>query len=470
LNPSNIPVTGIDSLAQNFAQNSERFLCDLALGTGSYAIGARVLGLAKFTPQTALVTTGALMTALALCPSGANQQAIIGIPPTFTGGQCPVDYRIFARLGSFTEASCAVSVGAESPVGVGRGPISLRKTPSGQVISLPSCNIFNVALISTDVMANGIVVAGAGNQLDLPGSGYVITRVERIDGLPDNCGDAPREGGQLHSTADGDTFIDNSVVDNSNNFRLVPVTVNMGGINTTLTLKFGDLRIGSLLPFTYVINIGGTDFGFRRNPDGTSDPVPTSPDPEADKDGLKTLLRQIKDCVCDSPVELEALQLPLVRSSVSCDVTLQNFLVPKDSVGQSIVQDFQDSAQLATVACSEVVPVQLEESLIYAATTTQDGRELFSGLIDTDVVSLRIKITDIQNPTLKILTLYPEAKQRKFGSISFVTESVNGGGDYVYVFDTDTYLPLPTRGKKGKLRLLLKGGISFEVYDTGERI
>jgi hypothetical protein len=114
--------------------------------------------------------------------------------------------------------------------------------------------------------------------------------------------------------------------------------------------------------------------------------------------------------------------------------------------------------------------MQLEESLIYAATTTQDGRELFSGLIDTDVVSLRIKITDIQNPTLNILTLYPEAKQRKFGSISFVTESVNGGGDYIYVFDTDTYLPLPTRGKKGKLRILLKGGISFEVYDTGERI
>jgi hypothetical protein len=49
-------------------------------------------------------------------------------------------------------------------------------------------------------------------------------------------------------------------------------------------------------------------------------------------------------------------------------------------------------------------------------------------------------------------------------------EGVEGGGDYIYVFDEQTYIPLPKRGKSGKLRILMKRGISFNVYDSGERL
>lgn len=81
-----------------------------------------------------------------------------------------------------------------------------------------------------------------------------------------------------------------------------------------------------------------------------------------------------------------------------------------------------------------------------------------------------LKITEIRPDGPAKIDLFPASNQRKFGSVSFVTDGVQGGGDYVYVFDTETYIPLPTRGKEGRLRILMKKGLSFEVYDSGERV
>jgi hypothetical protein len=66
--------------------------------------------------------------------------------------------------------------------------------------------------------------------------------------------------------------------------------------------------------------------------------------------------------------------------------------------------------------------------------------------------------------------LFPSANQRKFGSVGFSIKPIGGGGKPIYIYDEDTYIPFPKRSKVGRLRILLKRGLSFEVYDTGERL
>ena len=467
--PSSVVVSSFDTMAANFAQNSERVLCDIALGTGTYAIGARILGTAKFTPATALATTAALMAGLALCPSGAQQEPIFGVPPSFQGGQCSTQYRVWATLGSYSFNTCSLSVSPEGFQGVTQGPVRVVNTCEGPRFDDSGCNLKNVCFGGSNIVGANGVIAGAGGVIIGTGAGYRITRVERVDGLPDNCGSLPNEGGQFITNNNGDVIDNSKVIDKSTEIRIVPVTFNMGGVNGTLNLSFGDIRIGSLLPFQFVINIGGSDFGFEKGPDGVTKPMPTSPDPSVTKDGLRELLEKIKDCVCKPAVDLDMLFLPYVKSDETCDVQTETFLVPKGSVSQAVVNKFIDSATAASNFCSDSSVEQKPEVLIFAASTTQDGREIFSGDIGPEVKSLRFRITENRNENLRPITSYPAASQFKFGSISFVTKTVSGGGDYLYIFDTDTYYPLPKRGKEGRLRILLKAGLSFEVYDTGER-
>jgi hypothetical protein len=200
------------------------------------------------------------------------------------------------------------------------------------------------------------------------------------------------------------------------------------------------------------------------------EPDYSNPDKELPDDKMQKLLKEIKACVCEPSVELDMLLLPTVGVVAPCESRTETLLVPKGSVSPAQFGRFLDTASLAIGECERLNVQQLPEEVIYSATTTQDGRELFTGKIEPEVVSLILKITAVADDGPEILSLYPASKQRKFGSVSFVLEGVEGGGDYIYVFDEQTYIPLPKRGKSGKLRILMKRGISFNVYDSGERL
>jgi hypothetical protein len=244
----------------------------------------------------------------------------------------------------------------------------------------------------------------------------------------------------------------------------------VGGINNSLNLKFGDIVIEKLLPLEFNIDIGGSRFKFREKPDGDLEPVGINPEQEAANDRIESLLRGIKDCVCSPSAEMSELFLPVVAASDSCDVISERFLVPKGSVGSSVVDKFVTSAVLASQQCDSLQVEQLPESQIFSATTSSGGGEILTDEIGTEVVSLRLKITDFDEESLGKIGLYPDSNQYKFGAVNYCSFDDSGGGDYIYVFDNSTYIPLPTRGKKGRLRVLLKPGTSFIVYDTGERI
>lgn len=460
--PSDIVVTDRQSLAANFAENSKQVLCSAAFGAGAYAIGGSLLGFPPLTPAAALVTGGALLTSLALCPSG-SEDSIFGQPPAFSGGQCDAVYNFEGQTNSYQDVGGAPGGRPIRVLGI-RGPVTIQ---NGLLDGLqpPSTPIQALRFVGADGRVFDAIFESYGH---VPGS---LTGVfSRTDGLPDNCGNAPNSGGQvIRNSESGDTIDNSTVVNNSDYSLTIPVVFNLGGINNTLNLKFGDIRIGSLLPLSFKINIGGADFEFGENPDGILEPRETNPDEEGTKGRTEELLKKIRECVCKPDVDMDLLYLPLVGDATSCDIVSAEFLVPKGSVDAGVVDSFLTSASLANVACNRLAVEQLPESQIFAATVTAGGAEVFTGIIGPEVVSLRVVITSFDENILPKISLYPDSNQRKFGSVNYCGDGGSGGGDYIYVFDNSTFVPLPKRAKNGRLRILFKPGTSFTIYDTGER-
>jgi hypothetical protein len=181
-------------------------------------------------------------------------------------------------------------------------------------------------------------------------------------------------------------------------------------------------------------------------------------------------LKEVRECACGPEVDLQALFLPVVSGFPNCADSVEQLTVQAGSVSAEQVARFVATAALAANFCEMVNPEQLPEQLIYSASTTATGTELFTGELSPEIVSLRLKITEVRSDGPQNISLYPGANQRKFGSVSFVLSNISGGGDYIYIFDPETYVPLPERAKPGRLRILMKRGLSFEVYDTGERL
>ena len=457
---SSVVVTDFDSLSQNFAENSKQVLCSAAFGAGAYAIGGALLGFPPLSPAGALVTGGSLLAALALCPNNANGDLILGSPPNFVGGQCLTTYNYSY---SYRPSGGGDPTTAGGELGV--GPISVFEF----VQKNDSFGRFAWFLRKQ----SGSETTPVDISLGLTVSAWTLSdlRLSRQDGLPDNCGDKPRTGGQIvRNPSSGDTLNPATVVDNRDYSTVIPVEFNLGGISSVLNLSFGPIRIGSLFPLNFNIKIGDSDYKFKQRPDGVLEPVETSPDPDGVTDRIEDILKEIRGCVCTPAVDLDMLLLPTVSNEQTCSIETETLLVPKGSVSDAQFERFVASANLAKQACENNEVEQLPMELIYSASTTQDGREIFTGKIKPEVVSLFLKITEIRDDGPEKINLYQASNQRKFGSVSFVTDGVVGGGDYIYIFDQETYIPLPRRGKEGRLRILMKKGLTFEVYDAGERL
>lgn len=457
IQPSSVVVSSRESLQRNFVENGLNVFCQASFGAGAYAIGGTLLGFPPLTVPAALLTTGALLTALTICPSNANPNAIFGDPPLIAGGNCPTGYQVTTQGrisgGPFRESKFM------------RGPLKASNLPI-------SPGVTNYRISSSDD-ASVISI----NLSESAGDG-VATTVVRNDGLPDNCGDVGGSPGQIISnTTTGDT-IDNSKVENNSNYNtVIPVLVNVGGINGTLNLNFGGIKIDSLFPLNFDMDIGGVRFKFGEDEDGNVRIKPSNPDKTSDdrkgeefNQKLYDLIKEIKECACKPDVDMDMLFVPFATEETNCAIGTLDLLIPKGSVGPREVLSLQESAKLASEKCKENRIVQFEPSLITSATITRGGAEFFSPKIKKSVMSVRIKITGFNEAILPKITVYPDSNQRKFGSISYCLNGYQGGGDYIYVFDTDTYFPLPIRAKEGIIRVLFKPGTSFEIWDTGERI
>ena len=152
----------------------------------------------------------------------------------------------------------------------------------------------------------------------------------------------------------------------------------------------------------------------------------------------------------------------------SCSQSSAELEVLTESLPPALVGRLIDTVNLALESCGEDPrPVQEPEELLSSGTAPNPAGEQFVPVPD-ECVSVRLRITS--PGSARQVTTYGTAGQRKYGSLGFAMTNMNGGGDYVYVYDPETYYPLPPRGKPGRVRLLLAPGVSWQLYDTGERL
>lgn len=469
-NPSGVVVSGPESFARNFAENAQNVVCQGAFGAGAYAIGSQLLGAPTPKPPQALLVGGALVAAMSLCPSRPTQEGIFGSSPPWSGGQCPVDYDF--TWDNYWRPNQGLPVGLAS-TGKERvfGPVRQAELVYRDMGSRGK----NVFLLVVDRLRTSPTELNLGfTDADTTQQDF---RVVRVDGLPDNCGNPPTSGGSvITNNIEGDTINNENVIDNSNQTYIVPITFALSNFSGTINLPFSNVRIDSFLPLSFDLNAGGIRFGFGQGPDGVLRPKEVIPDltePANDRELLRQIqqvLKEVRECVCKPEVDMDLLFMPTLQDESSCLIQTESLLVPRGSISETLFDKFVRTAVLAQEACSKKTPEQVPQELIYAASTTMDGRELFTPKFGPEVVSLFLKITDVRPEGPRKIELYPASNQRKFGSVSFVLTTIAGGGDSIYVFDVETYIPVPRHAKDGRLRLLLKKGLSFEVYDTGERL
>jgi hypothetical protein len=457
--PSSIVVTDRPSLAENFAENAKTVLCSASFGAGALAIGGALVGAPPLAAPYAIATGAALLAGLAFCPA-FDTSKIFGQQADFSDGQCSTQYKI-----RYTKSDDVISPSTGVTGNSVMGPI-LRRVVTSSNTGAGSLQRWGVVCYGP----NDVVIANFDGICFTAQGGTATFEFVRADGLPDNCGNAPNAGGQVvTNTSTGDTIDNSTVNDNRNYSKVIPVLFNLGGIKGTMNLKFGDIKIKSLLPIDFKLNISGTQFRFKEGPDGKLKPEAEDPDERYSSDPVKKLLEEIKECTCKPDVDMDMLFVPYATEDTMCERKSLSLLIPKGSIGPREEFALNRSAQLSSEMCKQNRIEQQEPKLITAATINRQGAEFFSPEFSPKIISVRIKITGFNEELLPKINLYPASNQRKFGSVAYTLVGFEGGGDYIYVFDADTYFPLPIRAKAGIIRVLFKPGTSFEIWDTGER-
>lgn len=229
-------------------------------------------------------------------------------------------------------------------------------------------------------------------------------------------------------------------------------------------------------PISIPINLGGIDVGgINLKFDGTFE-ISFSQGKGGESKDYTAILNEIRNCACPKPTPpvctYDTVDIPYLDTSDSgepCKVSTFKLQVAPGGLSSVNAARLASTSAAALSGCQAEAPVQQQEVLIAVGTVPSPAVEQFTPPIPPEVVSIRVRITSIP-PELSKVFVYPAADQYKFGSVAFSLLPARAGGDYVYLFDQDTYIPLPRRAKPGVIRLLLKGGVGWEVYDTGERL
>jgi hypothetical protein len=230
------------------------------------------------------------------------------------------------------------------------------------------------------------------------------------------------------------------------------------------------IPIAPTFPITIPVNVGGVKVGdINLSFNGTFSISFDSPTPES-KD-YTDLLNAIKECACrpiSPPPSSEAFAIPYVEDG-SCTVKTTTIQVVSGGIPSGLSTKLAQSAATARLGCLALNPVQESETAIFSGTATFQTQLFYSPALDPKVVSVRLQIT--QSNALSDLRggAYPTAGQKAYGVIGF-SQTASGGGGEEKVYDASHLYRLNKRVIGGNIKVLLKPGTAFTLYDTGERI
>lgn len=164
------------------------------------------------------------------------------------------------------------------------------------------------------------------------------------------------------------------------------------------------------------------------------------------------------------------LDLPFYSCSPTPSFRTISVTALSETVDPDLVDVLLSSANLAELGCAAINPEQQPESLLFQG---RSGDILvnpqYTGVVPEEVASVEIRLSNYSLEDYRELTTFPGGGQRKFGAVAYCLLESSGGSDQVYLWDESTYYRLPRRLKPLRLKIMLRPGVSWEVWDTGER-
>lgn len=434
-----------------------------AVTTFSCRVGEFVLGnpLSQSFPLSILVPQASASRQRSICGVAPPNANLPGVGILRRGGLCAVNYRIQSRI-SVRRSSDGLVITSTSAEQTRGGPISQVRTRKQPTVG--PAGAFNLSFFVTSGNGAEVLLASFnGNdntsRLTVESIEWLVFR--RSDNLPDTCGDSPPEVFPPQVPP-----LPYPAPPNPTDPTVIwpPITVPIiyapfsFSAPITINVNFGGFRLEPQfnIPITIPVDIGGIKIGdvilrpeaepeYRPNPAPTGDES-TEP-PECPETSTIVVPFAIRESCSQSSAELEVLS---------------------DSLPPALVGRLIDTVNLALECCGqEPETVQEPETLLSSGTAPNPPGERFVNLPD-ECVSVRLRITGAGSA--RQVTTFGSVGQRKYGSLGFALSNMAGGGDYVYVYDNETYYPLPPRAKPGRIRLLLAPGVQWELYDTGERL
>lgn len=462
-----IPTSPEEALADAFVNHS----CVIAPILGAVAVGSALVGNEPFAAL--LLPAVGIQTARCLLqPYKADKGPGYGIP--LLGGQCPKGYNIIATWTRYTDSSGSTGQSDLSRNGI-LGPISVRERS------------FRFGLQSTSQAGRLLVTDGTGAAvIDITdGFGIVpgtfVFQYIPYPNNPDNCGSQP----PIYIPDPPGNPLPPIVRDPDGNPILPPYNTptpyqpdpNKPPVYLPIIIPQLILKPTLSFPLSFPINIGTLQVGtVNLSIDGTFTIETSKPSTSAEQKDYSKILEEIKACACPRPMppvcSYDLVDIPFLDTTDSaspCKPATFKLSIEPGGLSSRNSERLQSTVAAAIVGCASVKPEQKQEVLIATGTVPDNPVEAFTPPIGPEIVSVRIRILNIPLTAPRVSS-FPAANQYKFGSAAFSLLPARAGGDYVYLFDQDTYLPLPRRGKDGTIRLLLRGGTSWEVYDTGERL
>lgn len=470
-----IMVTAVDEQIRGFVGDTAvPYLCGIYFRSGE--ITKAIWG-EKSIPGSAADVGARVSQAIGLCPEEADKGKIFGndeggIP--FPGGQCVKRYNVVVRYrrvdGSF--ATCFSS---------NEGPIL-----GTRVDGDPNTNGSYVQILSFGYGGNREPTAtyaypSGGNAGGFQGMGaeeILDVDVVTFDGSPDNCGDHSGEGsGQIGTPPSTWPDPDPAAIN-----KTYVTNIDYGGdIGVqVVNLPFSNFKVDKLFPLDFDLDVGGVTFEFN---DGDVEDVSDEKDKQdedeenteqlnADLNAIKELLADIRECTCSNAPEIDEVFLARAECSDSHEgsIALESILAVRGSVDVEMITRFQESAQEAKECCENNKPPKNKNAEeIFSGICTLEDPVVFSPEIGLEVMSVVLEITNVENPSLRYYKLAGAQSEAKFGHLGWTTEDFSSDSDGVLCWSLETYYSLPGRTKLGRVRISLKHGLSFTLWDSGER-
>lgn len=145
------------------------------------------------------------------------------------------------------------------------------------------------------------------------------------------------------------------------------------------------------------------------------------------------------------------------------------------AIASSVPSDLSDkllsSANLAEIGCESLYPPQVEPSSLSSGRVDGvTGTVVFVELPDEEISMVELRISPDRLEDFRQTKVFEGAGQRLFAVMSWTIADGEGGSEQVECWDSRTTMVIPKLPRVRVVKLLLKPGLQWSLWDTGLRV